>query len=166
MDVDAEAELGCALVLHHPDAPAAARIASQPRSNPADTILSRNGSELLPRCGALLMLGDVDAASDLLQQPGTYWLPARLLGPQRLAAAVPPLARWSEPGLAAKFADRLVAMAGDGDDERRGALARIGAVLAARLLAGGDEAAAAQLRARLRVATAGLIWRAGDWLGD
>jgi len=143
MDSDAEAELGTALVLHHPDGPAAARIASQPRASAVDAMVSRNGSDLLPRCGALLMLGDADAAANLLQQPGTYWLQARLLGPQRLAA-----------------------MAGEGEDERRGAMARIGAVLAARLQASGDATAAARLRARLRAATSGLTWRLGDWLGQ
>lgn len=168
LDSDVSAELLAAIVLHHPDA--AAVLAAVQAAAGAGRELGaafgggRAGAELLPQCGAALVLGDEEAALARLSDANSYWTAARTTVPQRLAAAVPPLARWRHPEQAGAFADGLLALVASSEPDRAGVLARVAAVLAARLQAAGQVEAAQQLRQRLRDATAALSWRADDWL--
>lgn len=167
LDGDAEADLASALLCHHADPAAAARAVLAADRGPATGalgIVARQGDDLLPRFGAHVVAGDLASAFASLQAAGTYWMPARSLPPARLGAAVPPLARWSHPELAGELATGLLAQLGQGDEERRGAMARLAAVLAARLAAAGQTAAAADLRTRLQQATIGLPWTPAHWL--
>jgi Ca-activated chloride channel homolog len=163
IDSDAAVELAAAIVLAHPDAEAAARVAGKPVPVSADRLISSEGSDLLPHVGGMLMRGDVDGAIDLLQRAQTYWLQPRMLGAQRLAAAAPPLSRWHDAGLCVKFGERLLELLATAEEERAAALARVAAVLAARMAAGGYPAAAAALRERLRGLS--VEWTVADWLG-
>ncbi len=168
LDSDVTAELLAAIVLHHPDA-AAVLTAMQAAAGPGKDLAAafgggRAGAELLPQCGAALVLGDPAAAIARLGDPNSYWTAARTVVPQRLAAAVPPLERWRRPEQAGAFADELLALVATSEPDRAGVLARVAAVLAARLQAAGREREASELRQRVRGATAALAWRTDDWL--
>lgn len=164
IDSDAAVELLAAIVLYHPDAEAAARVAGKPVPALTDRLMSHEGSDLLPHVGGMLMRGDVEGAIELLQRPQTYWLQARMLSAQRLAASAPPLPKWHNAADCVKFAERLLTLLETAEEERAEALARIGAVLAARMVVGGYATEAANLRQRLRALAVG--WSAADWLGD
>jgi len=168
LDGDAAADLGAALLLEHPDADAAAAAVAAGPAAGGGARQVRDGSALLPRCGALVARGEVDAAIGLLQDPETYWMSPNLLGARRLAAGAPPLERCREPAAVERFGEGLLALLAAADAERAAALARLGAVVAARLQAGGRAEAAASLRSRLgeAAASAGVAWRAADWLPD
>ena len=163
---DEEAELGAALLLHHPDAAAVAAVVGQALPATSDRFLSRDGSDLLPRVGGLLVRGETEVAAAQLALTDIYWLQPRSLPAHRLAAAVPPLARWQHPERAVEFGERLLGMLAAAEDERAGVLARVTAVLAARLAEAGQAAAAADLRQRLRAATTAVSWPSAAWLGD
>lgn len=71
IDSDAAVELLAAIVLYHPDAEAAARVAGKPVPALTDRLMSHEGSDLLPHVGGV-PCGDVEGAIELLQRPQTY----------------------------------------------------------------------------------------------
>src|SRR5690606_1000605 len=120
----------------------------------------------LPWCGALLAAGDLDGALRTLARRPRYQVGIERIDAHLFGAAMPPLARWARPADAAAVADAIVDAVRREDEARRGVFARLGAVLAARLAEGGDEAAARALRERLREAGVGLSRHALAWLGE
>lgn len=168
LEREAAIDLAAALVTHHPEPAAVARAvieasAAAPELGAA-ALASRQGDDLMPLFGAHLLAGDLASGTALLQGNATFWMPAASLPKERLAAAVPSLSRWSKPELADEVASFMLAQLREGDEERRGAFARLGAVLAARLQEAGRAEAATALRARLREASAALTWDPAAWL--
>jgi hypothetical protein len=168
LEREAAIDLAAALVTHHPDPAAAARAVIEASAAAPETgaaaIASRQGDDLMPLFGAHLLAGDLPSAMALLEGNSTYWTLATSLPKERLAAAVPSLSRWRKSELADDVAGFILAQLREGDQERRGAFARLGAVLAARLQEAGSADAAAALRTRLREATAALAWDPAAWL--
>lgn len=165
LEEEAAAELLAAALLGHAD-PAAVAQAGAVRGAGGVPRAFRDATSTLAGVGAKLVVGDEAGARALLAAI-TFWPNPRLLGPQRLAAAVPPLDRWQKPEVVAAFADFLLAELRTAEDARAGALARLAAVLAARAVAAGRAELAERVRAALRQreTEGGLGWRAEDWLG-
>jgi len=167
LDSDVRAELMAAALLHHAEP---VKVAAMLRALPAPEQPSdrrpRFLAESMPLVGASLLADDVPAALALLTSDG-YWPAPRQLNSQRLAAMVPPLARWQRPEAVAEFAAGLLRQLPEATGERAMLLARVLALTAARWQ-DRDAVAASDLRSAVRrlAADRDFGWRLVDWLPE